>query len=132
MRLTLPSACAIFLACRHPEAPVAPGPPLPVEPDVQLGSLDEECDGLTQAIVAYGKCPNLDDAERTWSKTLVEFAEQSFAAGKKGLAAREQQGNHRELEDAKRAMALACHRAATSVKFATIRCENGKRPHVQD
>lgn len=113
------TACA---ACHHADPPVAPGSPLPAEPDIEVGSMDDECNGLTSALATYGACPNMDDDDRSWVKRTIEVAEDSFEAGKKGKPDTESQ----------RAIALACHRAAVSVQFATQRCLAGPRPKVDD
>jgi hypothetical protein len=118
MRLTLPSAISIFLGCSHPRPPVPPGPPIPAEPEVAVGSMDDECKGLETALATYGECPNLEDPDREWIRSTIEFAEQTFAAGKKAGAD----------APALHAMALACHRAATSVHYATVRCLAGPKP----
>jgi hypothetical protein len=131
MRPTLPSAFRQILrdfalllivgaGCHHAEAPVAPGPPLAAEPDTQLASMDAECAGLEKAIVAWGACPNLDGEERDWLRSLVDAAEQGFAAGRRG----------NPDEDNQRAIALACHRAAVSIGYATQRCNAGPKPKV--
>ena len=123
MRLTLPSPILHILfagvtACSHPSPPPPPGPPIPAEPDVQVGTADEECKAFEAALETYGKCPNLDEDDRTWIKNLLEYADQSFAAGKKAEIPANAQG----------AMAHACRRAATSVQFANERCHNGPKP----
>ncbi|HEX4454691.1 MAG TPA: hypothetical protein VH143_27715 [Kofleriaceae bacterium] len=107
-------------AC-HPEARGAespPGEPIPAEPDIKLGSVDDECKGLVDAITAYGACPNSDEDERAWARRVVEVAQQAFDAGKHG----------KQDEQTLRVMALACHKAAVSMQYATIRCKNGPPP----
>ena len=129
MRPTLPSAFrqkaarfALLLAvgCHHAEPPVAPGEPIPAEPDVSVDTMDKECDGLLSALHAYGECPNADDDDRAWAKAVSDVAERSFAAGKKGEADEKAQG----------VIARACHKATSSVHAATERCHNGPRPRV--
>lgn len=125
MRLTLPSTFVQFLlgalcACSHPPPPPPPGPPIPAEPEIQVGSMDEECKGLETAISTYGACPNLEDEDRAWTKALIEYAEHTFEAGKKST----------DNAPALHAMALACRKAAMSVHYATVRCEAGPRPRV--
>ena len=106
-------------SCSHPAPPpVAPGPPLPAEPDIVVGTMDDECGGLTKAMETYGECENLEPEEKTWAHEVVEVAEQSFAAGKK--AAPDAPGQ--------RAIAVACHKATVSIQAATERCRAGKRP----
>jgi hypothetical protein len=106
--------------CHHADPPVAPGPPLPAEPDVVVTSMDEECKGLELAITTWSQCPNLDDDERAWAHDITAYAEESFAAGKKG----------NPDADSQRAIAIACHRAAVSIGFATQRCNAGPKPRV--
>jgi hypothetical protein len=106
--------------CHHADPPVAPGPPLRAEPDAIVGSMDDECAGLKQAIATWAECPNLDDDERSWAHDISEYAEESFAAGRKGNPDPESQ----------RAIAIACHRAAVSIGYATQRCNAGPKPRV--
>lgn len=107
-------------ACHHADPPVKPGPPLPAEPDVVVGTMDDECNGLTKAISTWSECPNLEDPDRTWMKSLIEYADQAFAAGRAG----------KPDADAQHAIALACHRAAVSIANANQRCLAGPRPRV--
>ena len=106
--------------CHHADPPVAPGPPLPAEPDIQVGSMNDECGALEKAIDTWSKCPNLDDEDRTWARDITEYAEQSLAAGRKGLPDADNQ----------HAIAIACRRAATSIGFATQRCNAGPKPRA--
>ena len=50
--------------CHGDPPPVAPGEPIPAEPEVALGTMDAECDSLIAAMAAYKQCPNLDDGDR--------------------------------------------------------------------
>ncbi|HUJ62414.1 MAG TPA: hypothetical protein VLX92_28120 [Kofleriaceae bacterium] len=120
----------VVAACHHADPPVEPGTPLPAEPDLQLGSMDDECKGLDTALASYGECPNLDDQDRAWIKSDREYAEQSMAAGKKGFAELRANGSKHadEIAAAERQIALACHKAASSVHFATVRCQAGPKP----
>jgi hypothetical protein len=131
MRPTLPRAfrrkvllgsLLILSGCHHvvSDPNVKPGTPIPAEPEAQLENMDTECAGLIAALDTYGKCPNLDDGDRDWVRSVIESAEQSFAAGKKG----------NPDEPAQKAIAMACHRATISMQFATVRCQAGKRPRV--
>jgi hypothetical protein len=88
--------------------------------DIQLENMDTECAGLIAALDTYGKCPNLEDGDRTWVRNVIEAAEQSFAAGKKA----------QPDDPSQKAIAMACHRAAVSMGYATQRCQAGKRPKV--
>jgi len=125
MRPTLPRgilqklcAFAALVACSHPPPPPPPGEPIPAEPDVHLGSMDDECNGLVAAVKTYGECPNLEDGGKAWARAVTENADEAFAAGKKG-----------EIDaQAERAIAIACHKAADSIKSATIRCQAGPPP----
>jgi hypothetical protein len=110
---------ALAASCSHPAAPpVAPGQPLPAEEDLVVGTMDDECNGLTKALATYGECENLDPEEKTWAHEVVLVAEQSFEAGKK--AAPDALGQ--------RAIAVSCRKATDSIKAATERCHAGRRP----
>jgi hypothetical protein len=113
-------ACAIALAfsCRGAPPPVAPGEPIPAAPEVALGTMDAECDGLLAALATFKKCPNLEDEDRENIDGWTERAQQDFAAGKKA----------NPDASAQRAIAVACHKATTSVQAANERCHNGPRP----
>src|SRR5689334_21402557 len=100
--------------CKHviKDPVVKPGPPIPAEPETNLENMDTECAGLIAALDTYGKCPNLEDDDREWVTEVIQSAEESFAAGKKS----------NPDEPAQQAIAMACHRAAISMQFATERC----------
>ena len=109
------------LGCGHASDPPAKaGPPILAEGDIELENVDAECAGLIAALDRYGQCPNLDDGDRQWVRSAIDAAEDSFAAGKKA----------NPDEPAQHAIAMACHRAATSMRAATERCIAGKRPRV--
>ena len=110
----------VLAACHHADPPVKPGPPLAAEPDLVVGTMDDECNGFTNAITTWSACPNLDDGERAWMKSLIEYADQMFAAGRAG----------KPDADAQRAIAVACHRAKVSIANANTRCLAGPRPQV--
>jgi hypothetical protein len=128
MTTTLPSAigkiCRMvallgaWAACHHDQPPVAPGEPIPAAADIQVESMDIECNHLVDSILKFGACPNSDENDQAWAKNLAEVAQQSFDAGKKG----------NPDEPSQHVIALACHKAAESVKHATERCVNGPRP----
>jgi hypothetical protein len=109
-------------ACKHvvQEKPVQPGPPIPAEPDADLGNMDTECAGLITALDQFGQCPNLEDGEKQWAQRTIEYAQDSFAAAKKSSPD----------EPSQKAIAAACHRATVSIGYATQRCQAGKRPKV--
>jgi len=116
-------ACAVLAlwlgaACHADPPPVAPGEPIPPAPEVALGTMDAECDGLVAALASYKECPNLDDDDRWNIDAWTERAQQDFTAGKKA----------RPEPNAQRAIAAACHKAAASVMAANERCHAGPRP----
>jgi hypothetical protein len=127
----LPAARPVFLAagiavavfaCHHEEPPVPRAPALPAEPELVVGSMDDECTGLTRALEAFAACPNADEPERGWLHATADYATESLALGKKG----------EPDEKAQHVMAIACRRAAVSVGHANERCHNGPRPREQD
>jgi hypothetical protein len=131
MRPTLPRAFVLkvllgslltLAGCKHvvSDPSVKPGPPIPAEPEQALENMDTECAGFIAAVDTYGKCPNLEDGDREWVRNVIEAAEEAFAAGKKA----------NPDEPAQKAIAMACHRAALSMQFATERCKAGKRPRM--
>jgi len=97
---------------------VAPGEPIAAEPEVTLGSMDNECDALIAAMAAYKACPNLEDDDRWGIDAWTENAQQDFAAGRKS----------KPDPNAQRAIAAACHKAIASVNAANERCHAGPRP----
>jgi len=131
MRPTLPSApgrnSPIFgvllalVACHH-EPPVTPAPPLPAETEIPVQTMEAECAGLVAALDRYRACPNLDDDDRAWLRSTIEYAQQSYEAGTKG---------HPD-EQAQHVIAVACKRAALSVDHANERCHAGPKPRVDD
>jgi hypothetical protein len=121
-------ACGIFVAwlaaslcwgcAGHDPPPVAPGEPIPPAPEVTLGTMDAECDGLISALATYKACPNLVDDDRWDIDAWSERAQQDFAAGKKA----------KPEPNAQHAIAAACHKAIAAVLAATERCHAGPRP----
>src|SRR5262245_33773865 len=110
MRPTLPRApgrfllsLALLVACtRHADPPVAPAPPLPAEPEAKVGKMDEECNAFLAGLATWHDCPNLTNNEAAGIKATLEFAESSFAVGKKA-----------ELDEpSQHEIAIRCHRAA--------------------
>jgi hypothetical protein len=106
--------------CHSDPPPVAPGEPIPAPAETVVDTMDIECNGLVTALLEYGNCPNNDEDDKAWAKNVAEVAQQSFEAGKKGQPDAPSQ----------HVIALACHKAMVSVKHATERCHNGKRPRV--
>ncbi|HET7503459.1 MAG TPA: hypothetical protein VFK02_20700 [Kofleriaceae bacterium] len=115
----LPAWLVLALAACHRELPpVAPGEPIPAAPELVLGTMDAECDGLIAALATFKTCPNLDDDDRWDIDAWSERAQQDFAAGKKA----------NPEPNAQRAIAAACHKATASVAAATERCNAGPKP----
>jgi len=124
MRPTLPSIfgkiCLVLVVCgcHSDPPPVAPGEPIPAAAEISVDTMDVECAALISALDAYSECPNNDDNDKAWAKQVAEVAQQSFDAGKKG----------NPDEPSQHVIALACHRAAESVRHANERCHNGPKP----
>jgi hypothetical protein len=97
---------------------VAPGEPIAAPPEVALGTMEAECDGLLAALARYKACPNLEEDDRGDIDAWIERTQQDFAAGKKA----------NPEPNAQRAIAAACHKAISSVAAATERCRAGRRP----
>lgn len=108
------------IGCHREPPPVAPGEPIPAEPEITLGTMDAECDGLIAALASYKACPNLDDDDRWGITAWTEGAQQDFAAGKKS----------RLDANAQHASAAACHKATVSVIAANQRCHAGPKPKL--
>jgi hypothetical protein len=111
-------AACLASGCHRDPPPVAPGEPIPAEPEVTLGTMDAECDGLIAAMAAYKQCPNLEDDDRWGIAAWTENAQQDFAAGKKS----------KPDPNAQHAIAAACHKAIASVTAANERCHAGPKP----
>jgi hypothetical protein len=109
---------ACLAACHSDPPPVAPGEPIPVAPEVELGTMDAECEALLTTLATYKQCPNLEDEDRASIDLWTERAQEDFAAGKKA----------NPEPNAQRAIAAACHKAIGSVVAANQRCHAGKRP----
>ena len=119
MRPVLPSVvCGFLIACRQAPPAVAPGAPIPAEPDLHVESMKTECGQMVEMLLVWKQCPNLDEDERTYIDAWVERANQDFAAADKA---------HPD-DKAQHQMAHNCRRAANSVRAATERCGNGKAP----
>jgi hypothetical protein len=99
-------------------APVTPAKPLPADPEVQLETMEKECDAFLAALESYKLCVNHEDEDRESIDAWVETAERNFAASRKA----------KPEPNAQKAIAGACRKATDSVKAATIRCEAGPRP----
>jgi hypothetical protein len=113
-------AASLACGCHRDLPPVAPGEPIPAEPEVTLGTMDAECDGLLAALASYRACPNLDDDDRRSIDAWTENAQQDFAAGKKS----------KPEPNAQHAIAAACHKAVASVAAANERCHAGPKPKI--
>jgi len=128
MRPTLPSAnsretrsligLVLIAACHHEVPPVAPGPPIPAEPEVAVASMTEECAGVVKALEAWKSCPNADDDEKEYIDAWIERAHTDFAAAEKAKPDAKAEHN----------IAHTCRKAADSVHAAIERCHAGKRP----
>jgi hypothetical protein len=110
--------CAV--ACRGEPPPVVPGAPIAAPPEVALGTMEAECDGLLAALATWKQCPNLEDDDKADIDAWSERMQEDFAAGKKS----------NPEPNAQRAIAAACRKAVSSVAAATQRCHAG-RPPVQ-
>lgn len=73
------------------------------------------------ALTTFRACKNLEDEDRQDLDAWIERANQDLAAGRKATKV-----NANDL----RAMALACHRATSTVEAATQRCLAGPKPKV--
>ena len=121
---TLPRLIRVYLllavACRHGDHPVPPGPPLPAEPDLEISTMDKECDAMLAALESWKTCPNNEDEDRQAIDGWIEIANMNFAASRKA----------NPEPNARKAIAGACHKATNSVLAATARCQAGKRPRI--
>jgi hypothetical protein len=111
-------AIAFAVACAASPAPVAPGPPIPAEPDLAVGTMADECAAFVAALETWKQCANLDEAERDYVIAWIERANLDFAAGAKA----------KPDEKAQHAIAHNCRRGTSSVIAATERCHNGRTP----
>ena len=111
-------AAGLASACHGEPPPVAPGEPIAAPAQVELGTMDAECEGLLTALGVYKQCPNLDDDDRADIDAWSKRAQEDFAAGKKA----------NPEPNAQRAIAAACHKATASVTAANERCHAGPRP----
>jgi hypothetical protein len=109
----------LLVACggKSPPAP-PPGAPIPATPDIQLDTMDAECNGLISAFESWKQCPNIEDEHKTYVESLIERAHLDFAAAQKS------QPDERSQKE----IARRCRRAAMSIKAATERCNNGRAP----
>lgn len=110
-------AAGLACACHGEPPPVAPGEPIAAPAEVELGTMDAECEGLLTALGVYKQCPNLDEDDRFDIDAWSQRAREDFAAGKKADPE----------PNAQRAIAAACHKAAASVTAANERCHAGPR-----
>ena len=94
--------------------------PLPADPDIQLESMQIECDGMVGALAAFRQCVNLEDEDRENLDDWIERANRDFAASRKA----------NPEPNAQKTIAAACRKATVSVQAATERCLAGPRPRV--
>ena len=105
-------------ACAAPPPPVAPGRPIPAEPEISVESMGVECAALVTSLELWKQCPNAEEDDRNLIDAWVERATMDFAAATKA----------QPDDRAQHAIAHNCRRATSSVKAATERCGNGKKP----
>ena len=105
-------------ACHRDPKPVAPGEPISAPPELALGTMDAECEGLLAALASYKTCPNLDDDDKWEIEAWTDRMTENYASGKKA----------NPEPNAQHAIAAACHKAVASVNAAHERCTNGRRP----
>jgi hypothetical protein len=118
VRLALVACFAVACGGKSPPLPPPPGGPIVASPDLQLDTMDAECNGLISAFEAWKQCPNLEDEQKTYVENLIERAHLDYAAAQKS----------QPDERAQKEIARRCRRAASSVKAATERCRNGRPP----
>lgn len=118
LRSLLPLLLVTACARVDDPAPVKPAGPLPADPEIELGSMELECDGMVAALETYKACTNHEDEDRENIDGWIETANRNFAASKKA----------NPEPNARKAIAASCHKATESVKAATIRCLAGPRP----
>lgn len=114
MRLVV-VACLAACTGKQPP-PVAPGPPISAAPDLSVGTMQEECDGLVAALESWKLCANLEESQKGTIDAWIERAHIDFTAAVKA----------KPEERAQHEIAMRCRRAAGSIKAATERCGNGK------
>jgi hypothetical protein len=120
-RATLFLAWALAACAGTPPPPPAiPAPPLPADPEIELETMQIECDAMLGALVAFKACPNHEDEDREALDAWIERASRDLASGRKA----EPEPN------AQKAIAAACRKATNSVKAATERCQAGPRPKI--
>jgi hypothetical protein len=112
--LLLLTACAR----KDPPSPVTPAGPLAADPEIELGSMELECDAMVATLETWKACPNHEDEDRENIDDWIETANRNFAASKKADPE----------PNARKAIAAGCRKATESVKAATARCLAGPRP----
>jgi hypothetical protein len=117
-RASLLLAWALAACVRKDPPPASPAPPLPADPEVQLESMQVECDAMLGALAVFKACPHHDDRDRDAIDAWVERANGDFVASRKA----------NPEPNAQKAIAAACRKATDSVKAATERCQAGPRP----
>lgn len=113
-------AWALAACVRKDPPPAAPAAPLPADLEVQLESMQLECDAMFGALATFKECPNHEDEDRDAVDAWLERAHRDFAASRKASPE----------PNAQKAIAAACRKATDSVKAATERCLAGPRPRI--
>ena len=105
-------------ACAAAPPPVPPGPQIPAEPEIVVDTMTVECRAVVTALETWKACKNLEDDDRDLIEAWTERAHLDFAAAEKA----------KPDDRAQHAIAHNCRRATDSIKAATERCGNGKKP----
>ena len=75
---------AWLAACARRDPPPAnPAPPLPADPELQLESMQVECDAMLGALTSFKICENLEAEDRETIDEWIERANSDFAASRK-------------------------------------------------
>lgn len=111
-----------LVACSRVDPPAKTTPVTPVyaDPEIQLESMQVECDSMVAALSTYKECPNLEDEDRDDLHGWIEIAQRNFEASTRS----------NPDANAQRTIAAACRKATVSVSAAHERCKAGKRPTV--
>jgi hypothetical protein len=95
-----------------------PAAPLPADPEIELASMQIECDGMVGALATFRACPNHEERDRAGIDGWIESANRNLAASRKA----------NPEPNAQKAIAAACRKATDSIRAATERCLAGPRP----